>query len=356
MLQHTARARETRQPAPGADRVADALFGAWRRIRGPFCLPRGLHGHKCDRHWEVIDGGLAGCRLCGAMHLCFRRSCPTICSNEGLVCSVTSVCLGKFFVPEMSSSSGMQLEAAAREQDDLLRYRHAQRRPHSTRPTASLPGVMAGAADAHRRPRRDLARDRRAGAPCADTVRLVLQRVLCSEAAERCLAYDHAKLQQALRTILLQHLRAIRKLQRRDQTVSVNWVVIEAALHSALSWQRIPARSAVAKHKQHVLHTAAQHIARIVSFMAQHCEPAPPCLKQPDFLIGLLYQMRVGVIVHDFVVLPRLPLLAYLLPAEQHLAAGFHVRAKAISEAENVVKHNLRKLSATLLATMQGTL
>jgi len=138
--------------------------------------------------------------------------------------------------------------------------------------------------------------------------------------------------------------------------VAVNWVVIEAALHSELSWQRIPARSAVAKHKKHVLRTAAEHIARIVHFMTKHCEPAPPCLKQPDFLIGLLYQMRVGVIVHDFVVLPRLPLLAYMLPAEQHLAATFHVRAKAISEAENVVKHNLRKLPATLLATMQGAL
>jgi len=321
------------------------LFKAWQRVRGPFCVPQGLAGHACDRYWETIDGGLAGCRMCGSMHRCFHGKCPSIISNEGFVCAVTSVFLRQRFVCETMQAGQSDHDLEARLQHDHDSYRSAHQRKGSKRPRPT-----AAQAPLAKRSRRDAARDRRMHCMDTDVVAIVLQRVICSNLAERCLSYDHQKLQQALRAMLVQQLRACRR--RKTRACTVNWVDMEAALHSALSWQRIPARNADNAAKAAVLRVAAHHIAVLVNFMTRHCEPMPSCLKQQDFLVGLLYQMRVGVIVHDVVVLPKLALLAYVLPAEQHLNSTFGVRAKAISEAENVVKHNLRKLPCTLLASM----
>jgi hypothetical protein len=332
-----------------------SLFKAWQRIRGPFCVPQGLAGHACNRHWETIDGGLAGCRLCGSMHRCFSGYCPSIMSNEGFVCAVTGVCLGQLFLSEMAQPGMNEYELDARLRHDFDSYHrvHEQRKPKRPRSTAAQ--TRADDARSTVRGRRDVVRDRRLHCTNTDAAVIVLQRVVCSDSAERCLSYDHQKLQQALRAILVQQLRACRRRQTRVGGVcTINWVDMEAALHSTLSWQRLPARSTDLATKEKVLHVAAHHIAVLVNFMAQHCEPIPTCLRQHDFLIGLLYQMRVGVIVHDVVVLPKLVLLAYILPAEQHLNSTFGVRAKAISEAENVVKHNLRKLPCTLLASLSA--
>lgn len=61
--------------------------------------------------------------------------------------------------------------------------------------------------------------------------------------------------------------------------------------------------------------------------------------------IGLLYMMRQGIVVHDMVVLPKLPQLESLLPLENHLDLFFGVKAKCITETENVVKIILRSVT-----------
>ena len=62
-------------------------------------------------------------------------------------------------------------------------------------------------------------------------------------------------------------------------------------------------------------------------------------------VIGLLYMIRQGIIVHELVVLPRLPGLSALLPLESHLDTTFNVKAKCITETENVVKIILRNVT-----------
>jgi hypothetical protein len=68
--------------------------------------------------------------------------------------------------------------------------------------------------------------------------------------------------------------------------------------------------------------------------------------------IGLLYLLRNGIIVHDMVVLPKLQILESVLPLESHLQTFFSIRAKCITETENVIKIILRHVSKQqLIAT-----
>ena len=48
--------------------------------------------------------------------------------------------------------------------------------------------------------------------------------------------------------------------------------------------------------------------------------------KLKNTTIGLLYMMRQGIVVHDMVVLPKLPRLETLLPLENHLDLFFGVK------------------------------
>lgn len=46
--------------------------------------------------------------------------------------------------------------------------------------------------------------------------------------------------------------------------------------------------------------------------------------------------------MHELVVLPKLPILQQILPLEGHLDLIFNVKAKCITETENVVKIIMR--------------
>lgn len=61
--------------------------------------------------------------------------------------------------------------------------------------------------------------------------------------------------------------------------------------------------------------------------------------------VGLLYLLRNGIIVHDIVVLPKLQILETVLPLESHLQAFFSIKAKCITETENVIKIILRHVT-----------
>ena len=62
--------------------------------------------------------------------------------------------------------------------------------------------------------------------------------------------------------------------------------------------------------------------------------------------VGLLYLMRQGITCNNTALLTRMSILKNILPQENHIKAVFNVRAKVITETENMVKMCMRKLSS----------
>ena len=78
------------------------LHKIWTALRHPFVLPRSVCSHEFQvggvgghaQAWEVYDVNLAGCRLCGTMHLCKDGFCSVEKSAEGHnICLVTGMCV-----------------------------------------------------------------------------------------------------------------------------------------------------------------------------------------------------------------------------------------------------------------------
>lgn len=67
------------------------VFGLAERI----WLFRHMMLDESDTTWEVYDINLAGCTLCGCMHVCHDGVCPVVKSKEGHnICTVTGVFYG----------------------------------------------------------------------------------------------------------------------------------------------------------------------------------------------------------------------------------------------------------------------
>jgi hypothetical protein len=67
-------------------------------------------------------------------------------------------------------------------------------------------------------------------------------------------------------------------------------------------------------------------------------------LRYRDFVASLLYLCRVGVSFQGRQVLPRIDVLHHLLPLQVLLPSIFHIRSKAITEGENLIKLDLKQL------------
>lgn len=294
------------------------LYGIWKRLRGPFVFPPNIRCHDCIPHFESFDSDMAGCRLCGALHQCSVHTCKLLSSDDAHVCSITGLCLHTRIIQEWQPGVG-HLEVD---------------------PSNSVSKLIHGPQDIQRwktsvsKPMENM----------TTSIYFRLLPLLDSAAARSCLAQDHSKATQVLKSVLGNFLRTSRRMG------CVNWVNMEALLHTTVCQHRIPVRRVSQTHVKAILDIAVPAIATLLGFVNRHCSPLPSCLKNSNTVVGLLYQCRAGITIYNTVILPRIPLLAQMLPNEQHLASNFDVRAKTIAEAENAVKLCLRQLPSLLIA------
>ena len=64
-----------------------------------------------------------------------------------------------------------------------------------------------------------------------------------------------------------------------------------------------------------------------------------------EFICSMLYLMRVGITFQKRQVLPKLEILNSLLPMQALLPTVFKIRAKSITEGENIIKLDLRRVA-----------
>lgn len=92
-------------------------------------------------------------------------------------------------------------------------------------------------------------------------------------------------------------------------------------------------------------------IHRHIMLLNSACDQIITVQKLRPTVVGLLYLMRNGIVIHDVVVLKKLPVLTHILPMEIHLLQFFGVQNKCITQTENIAKEVLKSLSADMLTT-----
>jgi hypothetical protein len=72
-----------------------------------------------------------------------------------------------------------------------------------------------------------------------------------------------------------------------------------------------------------------------------------------EMAVGLMYLMRTGIYSQGKTILPVIPALGQMLPAEGVLKSHFNIRSKYITENENRAKQCLRHVSCAKLHSTQ---
>lgn len=319
-----------------------ALYKTWCRIREPFIVPEDVTSHSCEGHWEKFDIDKAACRACGKIHLCHSITCESICERGGMVCTITGLCLGQRLVTQFETTPDSicgQYTAATRN-----KYTHAGQE-HPNRPQTSLrrqciPTHITRMTD-HAMQDTDI-----------DAIMRTISNILLSNTTQKSIDNENTKMDAKLRSIALRRLR-----QYHMTRETPNLCDIEAHLFAKLHGHRLPppavAESCVQRLECARRATAA--IAQLLQFMRTHCGNVPTCVKHGGVVAGMLYMMRTGVTIDDITVLPRITELKRLLPMEQHLMAFFNIRPKIVTEAENVIKYNMRNIPPHSLALLAQT-
>jgi hypothetical protein len=293
-----------------------AQYRAWVCMRRPFLLPPGLAGHVCDNHWEKFDVDKAACKVCSCIHVCSVCTCPSTHELDGVICNITGLFLSQRLVDQYDFPANPETKFASKQISNLF----VQESPVDMTDVDSITRLVAN--------------------------------ILTSKKTQLSISMETDKLMNKMRSICLRKMRVYRLSKRTP-----NLCELDAYLHTVLQGHRVPPQSVVSSMEERVgcIKFAAMAICRLITFMRTYCKNVPSCVKQGGIVVGMLYMMRSGVTIDNITVLPRIPRLKHILPLEQHLPTFFNIRAKVVTEAENVIKYNMRGVNPRSLALLAQT-
>lgn len=374
------------------------LHCIWRNIRQPFIFPEFICTHKDHDSgldsWEVYDCNAAGCKMCGSKHVCsqLESTCIVEKNSEGHeICLITGFCIKmlsfsdlEFLNSTMSFSQPAHLppteegkhhaSAAADVATNATsagnkknRYRSwVHQRIQMNQQLLLLHGIHM--------PQKPSQFHEDSGCSMADRIRSLIdvyvREIICSSRWSQCMvmevisffacccvtgpklifiAQEH-KLNTKKKSLMLKAMKVL-KLARKSGEDLIS--IPEAVRLVACSLQGIRCSSysqgddtlLSSKTRESVSTWCSETIHRHLCLMNSVCDGIITETRLQNVTVGLLYLLRTGIIVHDIVVLPQLRILNDILPMESHLGTFFGVRAKCITETENVVKIILRNIS-----------
>ena len=260
------------------------LSNIWKAVRRPF---RSLN---CNKHqWERYDYNLAGCLCCGLQHVCKADlcvcTCPLVTLDDGCVgCTITG-----FVIPVIRCGKEFTSQVARIETPVELPDYHScvSRTVHKLLYSATAQSAY----------RNEIGH------------KLRIYRAAC---IRMCKEYKQAN---------------------PNQPVCVP-VLLAQVLHSLRLHPRAPVVT-------QVIHRCTEILMRCISDLVPHSRNKKQ-LGSENFIVGVLYLMRQGLVFEGVTWLPKIPSLHLCLPQENTLSKVFKISNKVICETENDIKSMLR--------------
>ena len=293
----------------------------WKRVRQPFALTSKMQTyHKCK--WERIDVNLLGCLICGDIHVCHEDKCPVEFTQDSSVCIISGLCV--------RTCNFTQDEYC----DRVMPYCFCKQ-PQNNHKIVN-----------------------------ADHVEMFLNEILTSKKSMQAYEIEVKRLQGKLIASMTHAIQqAHQSLQNpqtaqcglnadgntvlKNKTNAIQYIdVIKILEHvyeknnaktKQLCCYNLPLREKVLQDIQQVL----RHVLNMCRSQ-WHVNIKP--LEIRIYIVGLVYLMRSGVVVHNIQVIPCFPILTYLLPAENLLQSVFGIKSKFITDIENKFKYFFRQI------------
>lgn len=262
----------------------------WKSVRGPF------YRVNCREHqWENYGVQDAGCNRCGAHHHCTHHlgenTCQLLETDEGgLCCPITGYCIPTLRLSDKEFVHNVFFQGS-----------HAHSAP------ANITFEEIGS---------------------------IVTWFLRGRQSSKCKSDEVAKYMTKYRNTLVKNLKLM-KTQGSFGSSSRS-TCITSVIAQCLSQQ-----------KPKLIKLASEQLCSFCSRQIYVCLKRINMLslqnKKTNFVIGMLYLMKQGLIIHNIQWLPKIKELSDCLPHETNLEKNFHLSMKLVCETENEIKLTLRQ-------------
>ena len=299
------------------------LRGVYEKcLWGGFLFPEGYKG--CVHKYVALDSGFCVCHHCGEMHMCCKGQCPDMVSGNGeRVCTITGC---------VTSEYEMRAERNATERVGL-----AVKRPcipnhsaNSNNNSSTLMMTTVGSTGLW------------------EMVQSVVQELLTSEKTRVCAVQERERYESKEQSCFC---RIVRDLAQNKATncVRPNMLHVLSMVYygcrkhrgddNALCLEQCDVRLVEKKCTESITCLIMQYGWMRVWRQLQNQT------RGREFICSMLYLMRMGITYQKRQILPKLEVLNYLLPMQALLPTIFKIRAKSITEGENIIKLDIRRVA-----------
>ena len=300
-------------------RISDSevrnLKARFVKEHGHFVLPIDYAGHV--HTFQAVATGIQICSLCGAEHVCFRGNCPEVANEAGeLVCTLSGC---------VTTLNNFCSERNAHERTSPAVSTIPRRQRHN--PKTHI---------VHRVHIETL----------YNTVVSVVHEILNSETTRQCMIEETQRANLKVGVVMGRILREMNS--SLGAGVRVNLIKVETAL--AYTFRRLRDGRSISIARKRINPIMQVCVESIVSLIDQHGwyrtnRQLTHVPRGREFICSMLYLMRTGVTYRHRCILPKLEVLSLLLPQQVFLQKNFGIRPKCITEGENIIKLDARKIN-----------
>jgi hypothetical protein len=279
----------------------EALRKVYRTcLGGSFMFPEGFAG--CVHDFTQLDSGFCVCANCGHMHICCRGKCPDVISGNGeRACLITGCITAEY---------------------EMRPERNALERVGTT-PKSKLAAVGS--------------------TNLWESIQSVVQELLMSDKTLLCAKQERERSEGKEQSCFC---RVVRDLAQNKKTNGVRPNMLHIMAMVCYGCR---------KHRPHIsgqsTHAIREKCTESITYLImQHgwvrvWRQLQNQTRGREFICSMLYLMRVGITFQKRQILPKMEILNSLLPMQALLPTVFKIRAKSITEGENIIKLDIRRVA-----------
>ena len=282
---------------------------------GGFLFPEAFKG--CVHDYVSLDSGFCVCRWCGEMHICCQGKCPDVAGNNGeRVCVITGCVTAEY---------------------EMRPERNAIERV----------GAMTGYANSHFNALNN--GNKRYVPPMGSTglwesVQCVVEELLTSDKTRACALQERERYEGKEQSCFCRIVRDMGQ-NKKTNCMRPNMLHIVSLVYFGCRKHRPPTlldgnlREVEEKCTESITYLIMQHGWVRVWRQLQNQT------RGREFICSMLYLMRMGITYQKRQILPKMEILNHLLPMQALLPTIFKIRAKSITEGENIIKLDIRRVA-----------
>jgi hypothetical protein len=310
-----------------------------------FLLPPS-HTGCVEHHWKQLDSGFCVCEWCGKEHHCFKGECPEeIADNYDRVCTITGC---------VTSENELRAERCAYERIGGASVECVQSTSLSNMVKKNLTiknKNLSSINDTHHHPTTLKKSNIKinaniivgGGSQLRDVVESTVREILASSKTERCLIQESKR--NELKMVAL-FSKALREMTHDHKCLRPNMLILIAQVAYHCRKNRMTRQSSECVDIELIIDKCTESITSLLlqyggQRVLRQTQSSSRCR---EFICSMLYLMRMGITYQNRRLLPKMEILNQILPLQVLLPLVFKIRAKSITEGENIIKLDIRKM------------